>query len=97
MEFIKDVGKFKQAPLLFPEKFPEAAWEGRVDSGATDRFGEADSVNLSYKNRKFMADGKEVSAKVFLEILGKGAAIVYRQRPELKRIFEDALIKEQGN
>lgn len=93
-----NIRKAEQIKLSFSRERQKLDWEGYASAHCgSDQYNETEDILLSYKNGKFFADGKEVSAAKFIEILGPGAEIAYRQRPDLKNIFESALLKEKGN
>lgn len=77
----------------------EITWSGYVKaSRGYDECSEAkEEIPISYKNGKFYVQNKEISCGEFMELLGPGLQSLYRQKPELEKIFNEALLKEKNS
>ena len=84
-----------QTELPLSEKVEE--WHAYLPTGKSDQYGEEQGeVEVNFDGEdNFSVDGKNVSIEEFLRILGPKLMIVYKQRPELERIFNNCLLREK--
>lgn len=76
--------------------FPVKAWEGFVSKTGANIASESEEVALGFDGKKsFSIDGKSVTVKEFLDVLGRDRDNLYKQRPELKEIFDRLLAEEE--